>query len=201
MVASSIIEIPSLFQNKTAKRLTFSQDGIKIEKPLSFDPEVFLEAGDITAFRYGVTWTRGYRFVIGRQYWIEIKSRQHGVTKIKLKSIYGIKREVYGDIWSKIINQLWTNYFAAVLAEQIELYNKLEVFEFAGIKFLYEGINWDTKNKLLWDEIALSNYKSYFMVHHAQNPKQHKSFTFAIDWNALVLQYLLKHIVEAYKQK
>jgi len=201
MASSTTVEIPSLFQNKTAKRLTFSQEGIKIEKPLSFDPEIFLEASNISEFRYGVTWTRGYRFVIGRQYWIEIKSRQHEATKIKLKSIYGIKREVYGDMWSEIINQLWTNYFAAILAEQIELYNKLEVFEFAGIKFLYEGISWDTKNKLLWDEIALSNYKTYFMLHHAQNLKQHKSFTFAIDWNALLLQYLLKHIVEVCKQK
>jgi len=201
MASSSIIEIPSLFQNKTAKRLNFSHEGIKIEMPLSFDPEIFLDSADIIAFRYGVTWMRGYRFVIGRQYWIETKSRQHGVTKIKLKSIYGIKREVYGKIWSEIINQLWTYYFAPVLAEQIESYNKLEVFEFAGIKFLYEGISWDTKNKLLWDEIALSNYKTYFMVHHVQNPKQHKSFTFAIDWNALVLQYLLKHVVKACKQK
>lgn len=201
MASPSVVEIPSLFQNKIAKRITFVADGFKIEKPLSFDPEVFLETGDITAFRYGITWTRGYKFVIGRQYWVEVKSRQHGITKIKLKSLYGIRRKIYGDAWSEIINQLWSTYFARVLAGQIELYHKLEVFEFAGLKFLYDGISWDSKNKLLWDEIALSNYKTYFMIHHVQNPRQHKSFTFSTDWNALVLQYLLKHIVKAYKKR
>lgn len=199
MNTSNIVEIPSLLQNKTVKKLSFTNEGVTIEKPLSFDPSVFIPAENINAFRYGVKFTRGYRFVIGRRYFIEIKDLQNNILNVKLKSYYGIRREAYAKAWSETINQLWGNYFGKILEGQLELYNTNQAFEFAGIRFLYDGISWDTKNKLLWQEIALSNYQTYFMIHHAQNPKQHKGFNFANDWNALILQYLLKHIIEKHK--
>jgi hypothetical protein len=43
MDSLNVIEIPSLFQGKTVKRLTFTTHGITIEKPLSFDQPVFIE--------------------------------------------------------------------------------------------------------------------------------------------------------------
>jgi hypothetical protein len=199
MNASNVVEIPSLLQSKTVKRLAFTKEGITIEKPLSFDPSVFIPTENVNAFRYGVKFTRGHSFVIGRQYFIETKDAQNKIFKIKLKSYYGIRREAYRKAWVEIINQLWGNYFSKMLDEHFELYNTQQVFEFAGIRFLFDGISWDTKNKLLWEEIALSNYKTYFMIHHVQNPKQHKGFNFSNDWNALVLQYLLKQIIERHK--
>ena len=159
---------------------------------MSFDPSVLLPSENICAFRYGVSLTRGYVFVIGRQYFIEIKDLQNKIFKIKLKSLYGIKRETYYKKWSDIFNQLWRNYFSDVLNYYTELYNIHQIFELAGVKFLSEGISWDNKNKLLWEEIALSNYRTYFMIHHIQNPNQNKSISFSTDWNAFILQSLLR---------
>ncbi|MCR8556075.1 hypothetical protein KXD93_00390 [Mucilaginibacter sp. BJC16-A38] len=190
-----VVEIPSFLQSKTAKKLTFGTDGLQIEKPLSFDPIVLIPAEDISAFRYGVTWTRGYRFVIGRQYFIEIKHGRDEVFKLKLRSLYGIRKHAYNKACIAIINQLWNAYFNKILNEYIDLYNKHEVFEFVGLNFLFEGIRWDTKNKLLWSEIALSKYRTYCMVYNAENAKQHKSFTFSTDWNALIMQRLIEYII------
>jgi len=201
MDASNVVEIPSFFQNKTSKKFTFTKEGIKIEKLMSFDPSVLLPSENICAFRYGVSLTRGYVFVIGRQYFIEIKDLQNKIFKIKLKSLYGIKRETYYKKWSDIFNQLWRNYFSDVLNYYTELYNIHQIFELAGVKFLSEGISWDNKNKLLWEEIALSNYRTYFMIHHIQNPNQNKSISFSTDWNAFILQSLLKRIISWHKPK
>ncbi len=172
-----------------------------MEKLLSFDPPVFIPHEDICAFRYGVTWTRGYKFIFGRQYFIEIKDSKNKIFKIKLKSFYGIKKETYQKKWSEIFNQLWRNYFSNIFNHYTELYNTHQIFELAGIKFLFEGIRWDNKNRLLWEEIALSNYKTYFMIHHIENPNQNKSRTFSTDWNGYILQCLLKKIVNQHHPK
>jgi hypothetical protein len=199
MNAPNIIEIPSLFQNKTFKKLTFTNEGIKIEKPLSFEPPVFIPSENINAFRYGVVWIRGYKVIFGRHYVIETKDFQNNVFKIKLKSYYGIRCKVYFELWSEIWGQLWKHYFSNMLNYYTDLYNIQQIFELAGVKFLTDGISWDKKNKLLWKDIALKNYKTYFMVHHAENLNEHKSCNFANDWNAFILQSLLKNIIEEHK--
>jgi hypothetical protein len=195
----NIVEIPSLFQNKITKRFTFTHDGINIEKLLSFEPPVFIPSENINAFRFRVVLIRGYRFVIGRQFVIETKDFDDNVFQKKLKTFYGIKRKTYYQLWIDIFDQLWDNYFNNMLNYYIDLYNVQQVFELAGVQFLTEGISWDKKNKLLWKEIALSNYRTYFMIHHVDNPLQHKSCSFSMDWNAFVLQCLLKNIVQQHK--
>ncbi|MDO3640957.1 hypothetical protein [Mucilaginibacter sp. L3T2-6] len=194
-----IVEIPSFIQGKAAKRLTFTNKGLKIEKLNSFDPEVFIAAEKIAAFRFGVSAMRGYAFIIGRRHFIELKDLDGNVYKIQFTSYYGIRRDVYTKVWSEIITQLWNYYFRGICSGQFQLYKKLQVFDFAGIEFLYDGVRWDKKNKLLWHELALSRYRTYFTIHHHENPKQYKSFSFASDWNALLLQELLMQIITLIK--
>ena len=200
MNGPAIVEIPSFFRNKAVKRLIFNKQGLKIEKLNSFDPAVFIAAENIVAFRFGAPAVRGYAFAIGRRYFIEVKDSGDNIHKIQFKSYYGVRRETYTKVWSEIITQLWNYYFSEICSKKFQLYKKLQVFDFAGVSFLFDGIRWDTKNKLLWNEIALSNYKTYFTVHHVQNSKQHKSFNFDNHWNAVVLQYLLKKITGENKE-
>jgi len=193
---TNVVEVPSLFQNKTKKKFTFTTGGITIEKARSFDPVVFIPAEDILAFRYGVNWVRGYKFAFGRAYFIEIKDRRQNITKISLRSVYGIRRSIYDKAWRDIFQQLWSHYFIKIATEKLEMYKRQEVFELVGIKFLYEGIKWDMEPTILWNEIALKNYKSYFMIHHVNDINLRKSVTFATDWNAVVLQQVLKLVVK-----
>ncbi len=199
MNVSNVVEIPLLFQNKTSKKLTFNNEGIKVEKLLSFDPSVFIPSENISAFRFGIMWVRGYKFVFGRHYIIETKDFKNNIFKIKLKSYYGIRRVTYQKIWSEIFNQLWENYFSNMLNYYFDLYNIGQIFELAGVRFLSDGISWEKSNKLLWKDIALSNYITYFMIHHVENLKEHKSCSFANDWNAFILQCLLKRIIDQNK--
>jgi hypothetical protein len=71
-----------------------------------------------------------------------------------------------------------------------------QAFELSDLKFNETCVSWGNGNNLFWNEIGLSHYKTYFAIYNLQNPKQHKSFNFAKDWNAFILQCLLKHIVE-----
>ena len=201
MAESNVVEIPGLLQNKIIKRLTFTDEGITVEKPLSFDPPVFIPSENISAFRYKVVVIRGYKFPFGRQFIIETRDFQNNIFQVKLSTYYGIRRQTYYKLWCELFNQLWTNYFNNMLNCYMELYSIHQYFELAGVQFYTDGISWDKKNKLLWHEIALSNYKTYFMIHHAENPLQNKSCSFAMDWNATILQALLKSIVKQHKRK
>jgi hypothetical protein len=196
MNAENTIEIPGLLNNKASKKLCFDVEGLTIEKQRSFIPKIFLPTQNIVAFRYGIKWTRGYNFVFGRQYFIEIQNDEQKITQIKLSSYYSIRKHLYGKLWADIIQQLWKNYFINLFSYYHELYTIHQTFELCGIRFHFDGIGWDLQNILQWDEIAVSSYQTYFMIYNCQNKKQRVSKSFANDWNAVILQVLLKEIVE-----
>lgn len=196
MNAENIVEIPRLLNNKTTRKLNFGAEGLLIEKPRSFMPKEFIPAQNITAFRYGITWTRGYSFVFGRQYFVEIQNNEEEITRIKMGSYYGIRKDLYGKIWNDIIQQLWRNYFVNTFNYYHELYKIHQTFELCGIRFYDDGIGWDQHNILKWNEIGVSSYRTYFMIFNTQDKNQCKSKSFANDWNAAILQVLLKEIVK-----
>ena len=197
MEVSNVVTIPSFLGSKIAKKLTFTDQGIKIE---TSGPTVIIPAENINAFRYKVGFMRGYTFLLGRQYIIEIKDFQNKTFGIKLPSIYGIKRKAYYEAWSEIYQLLWKYYFNSTLNYYAELYKINQIFEIAGVNFDADGISWDKKNKLLWNEIAISNYRTYFMIYNANNIKQTKSCSFANDWNASILQQIIKAVVKQQKE-
>ena len=194
-----LIEIPALLNNRVSKILSFRAENLIIEKPLSLMPPDFIPAETITGFRYGVSWINGFTFTIGRQYFIEVQNDQQKVIHIKLSSYYGIRKKLYGQIWSDIIYQLWHSYFINQYNYYYELYNINQTFELCGIQFHFYGISWHVQNILLWDEVAISSYRTYFMIYNSKNKMQYKSRDFARDWNAVVLQALLKRIVDERK--
>ncbi|WPU96602.1 hypothetical protein SNE25_13850 [Mucilaginibacter sabulilitoris] len=194
-----LIEIPALLSKKTSKILTFKTESLVIEKPLSFMPPDFIAAENITGFRYGVNWINGYAFTIGRQYFIEIQNEQQKIISIKLTSYYNIRKKLYSKLWTDIIQQLWRNYFVNVYNYYYELYNIRQTFDLCGIRFHVNGIGWEPQNILQWNAIGISSYQSYFMIYNSNNKSQNKSRSFANDWNAVVLQALLKKIVEERK--
>ncbi len=196
MTAEKIIEVPGLITDNTARKLVFEVEGLTIEKPRGFFKPNFVAAQNMAGFRYGLTWIRGTHFIFGRQYFIELQNDQHKITRIKLSSFYGIRKETYSQLWSDIIQQLWQSYFVNTYNYYYDLYKVSQTFELCGIRFDTEGIALDQKNILAWHQIAISSYYHYFMIYNKQNKKQCKSRSFANDWNAVILQILIKEIVK-----
>lgn len=192
---SEIISVPGLIRNKIYKKLIFKSEGLTIEKPLSFDPPVFIAADDICAFRFGVNWIRGYAFTIGRQYVIQLEDSHKKTYDIKFSSYYTIRRKLYTQVWLDIFDKLWVNYFHKRFSYYYDLYHKKQTFDLVNVKFHPFGISWDDRS-LFWNEIALSNYKTYFVIHHREDLKKTKSCSFKNDWNAIILQHLLKEIIK-----
>jgi hypothetical protein len=193
---SNTIEIPGLIQNRVMKKMVFNDEGLTIEKLLSFDHNVFIPGENIAAFRFGVHDSYVYRFAFGRQYFIETRDFQNKVSRITLNSYFGTKRKTYYKIWAELLQQLWEYYIVNQLSYYKELFTIQQLFELAGVTFHPDGISWDKDNKLKWNEIAVKTSQSHFIIHHIDNPNQSKCIVFAIHWNAVVLQSLLKDVIK-----
>lgn len=190
-----IVELRSLLFNTVHTKLTFTQEGLTVEKPSTLNQVVFFPAENITSIRFGVNWIRGYKVIIGRQFMMEIKDDTGQTSTIKMTSLYQFKRKRYAKQWSEIFDLLWQYYFQHIFRHYINLYNAKQRFDLGGIEFYPFGIRFDGKD-LFWNEIALSNYRSYFMIHHRDDVKKNVSRNFKNDWNAIVLQYVLKEVVK-----
>ena len=197
MDAINTVEVPGFLLAKNVKKFSFATEGITIE---SGSTKTFIAAENINAFRFRVVWFYGFYIPFGRQYIIETKDFNNKISQIKFTSIYGIRRKAYYKAWYDIFSQLWHHYFSNMFNYYVDMYNIRQAFELAGVKFDVDGISWDKKNKLLWNEIALKSYRSYFMIHHINDLRQHKSCNFGSDWNAYILQYLLKGIINQQKK-
>jgi hypothetical protein len=196
----NIIEIPGLLQARTCKSIIFAPDALTMEKPFGVKPKEFIQGGEVAAFRFGIKELRLFKFSLGREYYIELKDFHCKITRIKLYSVYGARRKEYYKIWADLLQNLWDFYFDRQLNYYTELYNIQQFFDLAGVSFHADGISWDKDNKLSWDKIEIKSYQNYFLVHHKDNPQQYKCCVFSIDWNAVILQSLLKDIVKEYNK-
>ncbi|HZY39428.1 MAG TPA: hypothetical protein VFE53_22385, partial [Mucilaginibacter sp.] len=129
MSAPLTIDIPGLLTAKTVKKVIFGASGLTIESPTTFAQPDFIAVDEITAFRYGVKWISGYKFVIGRHYFIELKNVTGNIHRIKLKSYYSIKRDAYFKLWSQLLQELWKNYFKGICITYYNLYKNHQTFE------------------------------------------------------------------------
>ena len=194
------IAITGLIQERVIKRIVFAPKGLTIEQPFGIRQSKFIACDSIAAFRFGVRELRGYKFSFGRQYFIEIKNFNCEIYRIKLNSVFGIKRKEYYRTWAELLQNTWDFYLDNQLNYYTELYNIQQLFELSGVTFHADGISWDKNNHLPWDKIAIKSYQNYFMIHHTDNARQYKCCVFSIDWNAVVLQSLLKEIVREHSR-
>jgi hypothetical protein len=193
-----VIELPKLLQNKTAKRYTFNDTGLTIEDYAKHNQIIEVPIHAIQSFRFGVNWIRGSHFVIGRQYFLELRDGENYIVSIKFSSYYGIRKKNYHEIYLKIINVVWEHYFTYQLNYYADLYRDGESFSLSDIYFAAEGIRWN--NILLpWKDVGISSYTTYFVIFNNNDKKINKSFRYITDWNAYLLKALLEGIVKGLK--
>ncbi len=191
-----VIEIKELLRDKTRNKVVFSDEGLTIEKKYGFGRNEFIASSEIAAFRFGVRELKGFKYSFGRQYFIELKDFNCKLCRIKFNSLYGIKNKEYYRVWADLLQDIWDYYLANQLNYYLEMFNIQQVFVLAGVKFQPEGISWNKQQVIPWDKVELKSYQSYFMLHHADDPDQFKCCIFSIDWNAVVLQSLLKAVIK-----
>lgn len=151
----------------------------------------------ISQFRYGIKWIHGYSFVIGRIYCIDVQTHDKRVIKIRLKTIYGIRKKKLEEKYVAIVNALYNHFFDDIIYDYLDQFNEGKEFELLGIKFSTQGIVIDEKwGLVLWEDVGTHLYYTYYSVSNKKQPEKYKAFEFANDWNTSILYSVSRGILK-----
>ena len=178
------------------------------QKTLVIEPEfmefnnINLSKFEIAAIRCGVKGIKGYKFWIGRIYCIDIKSVDGTVIKIRLKSLYGIRRKKLGEKYKLILAVLFENFVNDICQSFIAEFNNKVDLDLLGTTFTPEGIILNKIDKLIyWSDVGTKNYWHYFSIFSISDPNINASFYYLSDWNTIVLYNLVKNILMSGKSE
>jgi len=190
IVRSTILDRPQLL---TINREYFEFDD---KERVSEAPTRFLKA-DIAALRYGVKAIRGYRFRIGRIYCIDVINASGAIIKIRLKSVYRVRRKSLGKKYQEIVGSLFKYYFYDMARDYLSRFEAGQPVELLGVSLDSDGVIFDKKIGLVsWDFLGTKRYWHYFTLFSEEAPEKYRAFVFLDDWNAGVLRGLIETILK-----
>jgi hypothetical protein len=190
IVRSTILDRPRLL---TINREYFEFDD---KERVSEAPTRFLKA-DIAALRYGVKAIRGYRFRIGRIYCIDVINASGAIIKIRLKSVYRVRRKSLGKKYQEIVGSLFKYYFYDMARDYLSRFEAGQPVELLGVSLDSDGVIFDKKIGLVsWDFLGTKRYWHYYTLFSEEKPENYRAFIFLDDWNAGVLRGLIETILK-----
>jgi hypothetical protein len=153
---------------------------------------------EITDLRYGVKPIYGYRFRIGRIYCIDIKSITGSIIRIRLKSLYRIRKNKLEKKYIAILNALFNNYMNDICRGFIDKFGDGIDFKIIDVAFNQEGIILNKNSEIIcWDDLGERDYWTYYSLFSTANPNKYRTFHYLIDWNTIVLHTVSKHIIKS----
>jgi hypothetical protein len=163
---------------------------------VSVPPTRFLRA-EIQALRYGVKGIRGYRFRIGRIYCIDVKDISGRVIKLRLKSVYRVRRKLLGEKYQEITNSLFKYYFHDMTRHYLRQFQEGQSVELLGVKLNQHAVMFDEKVGWVgWEFLGTKRYWHYYTLYSEESPDNYRAFVFLDDWNAGVLRGLIEVILK-----
>jgi hypothetical protein len=161
----------------------------------SASPAKFLKH-EVDSFRFGVKWIRGYQFIIGRIYCIDIKSIDGNIIKIRLKSLYKVRRSQLATKYSKIITALYDNCFDDIIHSYLSDFNNKKEIQILGVTFCEEGIYLkDRKILINWLDVGTKAYYTYYTIFSLSDPSNYRAFEYLKDWNTGILYSVSRKIL------
>lgn len=152
---------------------------------------------EIEGLRYGVKAIRGYRFRIGRIYCIDVRDMSGRLIKIRLKSLYRVRRRLLGEKYLEITNALFRQYFHEKIRHYLQQFQEGRPIELLGVSLNKEGVLFDEKTgRVSWIFLGTKRYWHYYTLYSEESPNNYRAFVFLDDWNAGVLQGLIELILK-----
>jgi hypothetical protein len=180
------------------RELTIDKSYIEFDNnDLSDAPPTRFNKEDIKAFRYGVKWIQGYQFIIGRIYCIDIRNNNDRVIKLRLKSLYGIRKKILTDKYAQIVHALYDHFFDDLTRQYLTKFDNNVEFELGGLLFNQEGISFGANSDTIpWTNIGTASYKTYYTIYPKSHPNKYKAFEYLHHWNAGIVYSVSRQILK-----
>jgi len=185
--------VRGLFDNRK-RQLILDKDFIQFEKKdRKNDLFTIIKKEDIVGVRYGIQFINGYRFYIGREYLIYIKTISQGEIKINFKLFYGRKLNEKHQLFCDLVDELWYCYLNDLSQDYLDKINRGENFELCGVQFSTGKIKLNNK-ELLFENIEIEAYKHYYVIYSKQDRYHNKMLYYLKDENSVILSDLINII-------
>lgn len=190
MVRASILDRP--------RRLTLDPGFVEFDDKdlVSAAPTRFLK-NEIEGVRYGIKPIQGYLFRIGRIYCVDIRDAGGRVLKIRLKSVYRVRRKLLGNKYQAIANAVFRYYLHDKIRHHVERFRAGHSVELLGIDLDSQGVLFDEKaGRISWHFLGTKRYWHYYTLFSEAEPGHYRAVVFLEDWNAGVLQGVIEAILK-----
>ncbi len=190
IVRSTMLDRPRLLVIDP-KYLEFDDHDRKSEPPTRFSK------AEVDGLRYGVKAIRGYQFNIGRVYRIDICDISGRIIKIRLKSLYRVRRKLLEEKYLEITNSLFQYYFHDMTRNYLQQFREDQMIQLLGVSIDQEGVLFDEKiGRIGWNFLGTKRYWHYYTLYSEESPDNYRAFVFLEDWNAGVLRGLIEMILK-----
>lgn len=158
MVRSTILDRP--------RRLVIDPEFIEFDDhELVSEPPTRFPKAEIDASKYGVNPIRGYQFRIGRIYCIDVRDSSGGIIKIRLKSLYGVRRKLLQEKYLAIVNALYRSYFHDIMREHFRQFQEEQKVDLLGVQLNSQGVWFDEKTRRIpWEFLGSKRYWHYYTL-------------------------------------
>lgn len=172
--------------------IQFDDTELKDAKPTN------IPKSGITGFKYGVKPIRGYMFYIGTTFCIDVCGTAEQIIKLRLKSLYGIRRKELAAKYSQIIDALYDNYFDETIWNCLNKFENGEEFEIAATIFKSNGLIFEKAGKLIeWEDLGTKAYSSYYTLFSKRQPNHYYAYEYVNDWNVGILYGATQQILKS----
>lgn len=157
-----------------------------------------LKKDEINKVRFGLKWVRGFEFVIGRVYCIDISNGADKMIQIRLKSFYGRNKLEMSEKYNGIINHIYKFCLDEKVLGYVKKINHGEEVKIAEMIFNEQGVSLNEKNRddlTPWENLNARAYSSYYALADKNQANKHKSLYYLTDWNAALVYSLTRYVL------
>ncbi|MEP6466641.1 MAG: hypothetical protein ABJB05_10070 [Parafilimonas sp.] len=152
---------------------------------------------EVDAFRFGIKWLRGYRFIFGRVYCIDIKSATETIIKIRMTSVYKINVKKLHEKYYTLLNIMLEFYASEMVGQYIKTFNYKQPFSILNVHFNQSGIRLSDKYDIPWNDVDVRTHTRYVAISTKTTTDIYQTFDYIEEWNTLVLYNVLRQILKA----
>ena len=164
----------------------------------------YLEPGQLTRIdkesildiKFNMNWIIWYRFYVGCDFRIDVKTRENGIFRIKFVSYFD-KNTAYIRAYNKIVNWMWEHYLRSIIDTYLQDFYLTHELELRDVRITDEGVYFINKDHLAyWEEVGVKEYEDYFAIFNQGYPELNERIPFD-EWESEILL----GVVEALKEK
>ena len=154
---------------------------------------------DILDIKHSMSWIIWYRFYVGCDFRIDIRTRESGILKIRFVS-YFRQNSTYQKAYERITDYMWEHYFSDIEEAYMQEFAAKQDLRLCGVWLTAEGAYFAHDGQLTeWPDVAVKEYEEYFALYNRQQPGQNKRIEFD-EWESHILFSVISLLTQENRQ-